>query len=111
MNVHVKHQDAVAVVSLEGNLFAGSNATPFCNVLSDLLRSSTYRVVLDFSGVTWVSIGGTGLLISALASFQNHRGDIKLAGVSEDVQDALTKASFDRFFSLYETPAAAIADF
>ncbi|MBX2820203.1 MAG: STAS domain-containing protein [Rhodothermaceae bacterium] len=111
MKTTITHQDSVAIIGLDGNLFGGSDSTAFCNIIADLLRRSSYKVVLDLANLNWISIAGTGLLMSALTAFRNHNGDIKLAAPSPEIQDILSRASFDAVFDYYDNSYAAVAAF
>jgi len=108
MNVHLHYQHSIAVVAVEGNLFANSDAIPLCTTFRDLVDKGSCRAILDLSKVTWTSIAGTGLLISALTSFRNHGGDLKFACASPDIKEQLFKASFDRICEFFESVDVAV---
>ena len=111
MQINKKVHDAVVVLSLEGTLFGGPQSLSLCTTFRELLEHNRTQVVLEISRLSWMSIAGTGILISALTSFRNNGGDLKLAGASEEVKEQLEKASFNSIFAHYDQVDAAIAGY
>ena len=109
MKIDKKLYDSCVLLSLEGNLFGGPQSIELCTAFHELIEEKKSNLVLDISRLSWLSIAGTGILISALTSFRNQGGDIKLAGASPDIKDQLEKASFTTIFSQYDHVEAAIA--
>lgn len=109
MKIDKKLYDSCVLLSLDGNLFGGPKSVELCTAFHELIRDNKNNLVLDISRLSWMSIAGTGLLISALTSFRNQGGDIKLVGALPDVKDQLEKASFDVIFSQYDHVEAAVA--
>ena len=109
MRIDKKIQDTIVLLSLEGNLFGGPQSTALCTTFQELLDGENKKVVLDVSGLSWLSIAGTGLLVSALTSFRNRGGDLKLLGATQDVKEQLRKASFDSIFEHYDQLETAVA--
>ncbi len=109
MNVHVAFKDTVAVVALEGNLFGGAETIPLCNALRELHSRGHHQVILDMTKVTWVSISGMGMLMSALTSVRSHKGDLYLAGASSGIQEQLQKARLDQILKHFDHVDSAVA--
>ena len=109
MNIDKKYHDSVVILTLDGTLFGGPQSTQLCVTLKELLDEKRKDVLLDLSGLSWLSIAGTGILISALTSFRNQGGDIKLAGASPDVKEQLNNANFKSIFTQYDHIDAALA--
>ena len=109
MNIDKKYHDSVVILTLDGTLFGGPQSTQLCVTLKELLDEKRKDVLLDLSGLSWLSIAGTGILISALTSFRNQGRDIKLAGASPDVKEQLNNANFKSIFTQYDHIDAAFA--
>ncbi|MBX2822748.1 MAG: STAS domain-containing protein [Rhodothermaceae bacterium] len=109
MRIDKKIQDSIVLLSLEGNLFGGPQSTELCTTFQELLDGENKHVVLDVSGLSWLSIAGTGILVSALTSFKNRGGDLKLLGATQDVKEQLERSSFDSIFEHYDRLESAIA--
>lgn len=108
MNVHKKILDTGVLLALDGNLFGGPQSNGLCVAFKELLDAGTTNLVLDLSKLSWISIAGTGILISALTSFRNRGGEISLVGASPDVKEQLGKANFNSIFNQYDSLDAAL---
>ena len=109
MIIDKRIHDSFVILSLDGTLFGGSQSLSLCKAFQELLSNKQTNLILDLSKLSWLSIAGTGILISALTSFRNHGGDIKLACATQEVKEQLDNASFSPIFEQYNRIEAAIA--
>jgi len=110
MNVELhNHQGEAVVVSVSGRM-AGAEVAMISEGLESGLKSSK-RLVLDCRELEYMDSSGLGALISGLKSALSRGGDLRLAGVSPKVRMMLEITRADKLFSLYLTPAEAVASF
>jgi anti-sigma B factor antagonist len=79
--------------------------------LSTLLREKRFKLIINLSGVTYVSSAGWGLFISLIQKTREHKGDIKLVGMNQDVINVFNMLAFSNLISAYPTEEEAILAF
>lgn len=103
-------QDPVTILRLEGDIDEeGVNQlrTALLHCLKDRCRS----VVLNLSGVRFVSYLGVGVLVERLRQFRSFSGDMKLVGVNLYTQRLFRMVGITSLFSVFESESQAIQVF
>jgi anti-anti-sigma factor len=103
MNISTSQEGALAVVRLAGRL-DGEGALQMAETLDRLLREGRRSVVLDMSGVSYLSSPGTLALQQAHQEYASARGELHVASPSREAADALALA--DLLPKLLAEPAA-----
>jgi anti-anti-sigma factor len=70
-----------------------------------------HKMVLDMAQVRYISSSGLRTMADVLTKNKEQGGDLKLVALNRKVQRVLRIIGFDKFFSIYDTLEAAIADF
>lgn len=109
MKSSTTQQGNVTVITLEGNLMGGPDASTLNSTLHQLLGEGTRRVVLDLSGVQFINSSGLGLLIGGVNAMRSAGGSLKVAGASEKVRTLIKITKLEQIFELYSTVAEAVA--
>ncbi len=109
VNIHVEDLKRVELVKVSGRIDS-SNASQFDNVLKEIV-SRKQNVVLEMSGVDYISSAGLRAMIALLRECKKHKGDVRLANPSERVVEVLALAGLDTLFEVYDTEAAAVGSF
>jgi len=91
MNISTSQEGAAAVVRLAGRL-DGEGALQMAETLDRLLREGRRTVLLDMSGVTYLSSPGTLALQQAHHEYASARGELHVASPSSEAADALARA-------------------
>jgi anti-anti-sigma factor len=68
-------------------------------------------LVLDCSKVRQMDAPAIHLLLSFLEEAMKRNGDVKLAGVPQEVMATLELAGVDRLFEIFDTNAEAVTSF
>ena len=71
------------------------------SALYNLLEKGCYRIVVDLSGVTYISSAGWGIFIGEIKEIRNHGGDLKLAGMVGDVFEVFQLLEFQSILEAY----------
>ena len=109
MKTSTGQQGNVTVITLEGNLMGGPDASTLNTMLHQLLADGKKRVVLDLSGVQFINSSGLGLLIGGVNAMRSAGGTLKVAGASEKVRGLIKITKLEQVFELYPTVAEAVA--
>lgn len=101
----------VAIIHLEGKVMGGPDATMFHGKLHELVSGGKKQVVIDLGKVEWMSSVGLGMLISALTTVKNAKGELKLANVTESIKSLLTITRLVTIFDTHDSVDKAIKSF
>ena len=110
LRIETKETKGVAVISCQGQVVFGEEATALRTTLKDAL-ASTRKIVLDLSGVSYIDSGGLGTLVGVYSSARAAGAEIKLAGLGRRVRDVLQVTKLVTVFETYEDQAQAVASF
>ena len=79
--------------------------------LDGLIKDGKIRIVLDLSGLEYVSSAGLGTIIGRIREVRRSGGDIKVGSYSEMVYNILDTFGFTQVFETYTTREEAILKF
>jgi anti-sigma B factor antagonist len=108
--VNIEDLKRVELVEVSGRIDS-SNAAQFDDILKEIAKRGKFNVVLDMSGVDYISSAGLRALVALLRENKKHRGDVRLATPSERVMEVLSLAGLDSLFTVYDDRAAAVGSF
>ena len=96
------------VVEASGRIDAAT-ASQLESALNAIAEAGRYNIVLDMSGVDFISSVGLRVLIDARRRCRRYnRGDLVLASPSANVNRTLELAGFHTLFQVYETTLEAV---
>ncbi len=108
MEINTTEHNGVNVVSIVGKIDA-SNAGKVTKELDSLLQEGKFLLVGDFGQVDYISSAGLRVILAALKSARNQKGDFSLANVRENVRTVLEYSGFTRLIKLYPDVDSAVA--
>jgi anti-sigma B factor antagonist len=100
----------VTMIELHGQLDSVS-ASQVEKALDDLMEKKQNRIVIDLHEVNYISSAGWGIFLGILKEVRNSNGDIKLAGLSDEVQEVFQLLEIGSFLTTYKTTHEAILSF
>jgi anti-sigma B factor antagonist len=115
--------DGIVVSVISGNNSAGvsilkvsgyldtTTAGELENALYGLLDRNLFKIVVDLSGVNYISSAGWGIFIGEIKRIRNHGGDLKLSGMIGDVHEVFQLLEFHSILEAYPTTQDAIGAF
>lgn len=110
MDISERIEDGISVFVLEGRIDT-QGARELDETLLAAVADARYKIVLDMAEVTYISSAGLRTLADVVTRNREQGGDLKLVALSRKVLRVLRIIGFDRFFALYDTLEAAVADF
>ena len=78
MNYSVSEQDGVVIISLDGKIMGGPEATEINEKFNQLIDDKKLKIVIDLDKVEWMNSSGLGILIGAVSLFRNNNGQLKI---------------------------------
>jgi anti-sigma B factor antagonist len=110
LKIDTRQADGVTIVSCQGRIVFGEEATALRENLKRVLES-TRQVVLNLAGVTYLDSGGLGTLVGVYSSARASGADIKLTGLGQRLRDVLQITKLVTVFEVYDTEQEAIGAF
>jgi anti-sigma B factor antagonist len=69
------------------------------------------QIVLNLSGISYIDSGGLGTLVALYTTAQNAGGSLKLANLTQRVDDLLQVTKLLTVFEVYDSEDKALASF
>ncbi len=110
MDITERVENGVTVFVLKGRIDT-EGAVDMDLALQTTVSEGQHNMVLDMADVRYICSAGLRTLADVLTKNKEEGGDLKLAALSSKVLRILRIIGFDKFFSIYETAEAAVADF
>jgi anti-sigma B factor antagonist len=103
-------ENGVAVLKVSGYLDT-TTASELEAALNGLLGKDNFKIVIDLSGVNYISSAGWGIFIGEIKEIRHKGGDIKLSGMSGDVYEVFQLLEFNSILEAFDTADEAINSF
>jgi anti-sigma B factor antagonist len=105
-----KDENGVVVVQVEGQLIVG-NRQQLKDMVQEAVDRGETRVLIDFSRTGYIDSSGLGALVSISKKVREAGGELRLAGLNEDLRSLFELTKLDTLFSIAETREQALANF
>ncbi len=110
MEITVRELKKVDVVTVTGRVDS-SSAPRMDQTLKGLTDNRRFRLVLDLSGVDYMSSAGLRAMVTCLRNVQKWNGNLHLANPSKRVAEVLDLAGLDVVFEVFEDQVEAVGSF
>lgn len=110
IDINVSNRDSVTLVEASGRVDSMS-ANQFGEALSTQIDGGHLSLVLDLSGVDYMSSAGLREIVAALKKVKRASGDLRIAQPSERVREVLEMAGLDTIFQIYGTQDEAVQSY
>lgn len=110
LQIKVDSLKRVELITVSGRVDS-SNANELDNKLKECMDGGHHNLVLEMSGIGYISSAGLRVIVAALRECKKHRGDVRLTNVSERVAEVLALAGLDSLFQVYDDATAAVGSF
>ena len=111
MKFTTHENSGVTVITLEGNVLGGPDATELNNTLHKLIDAKKKKIVVDLKGVSSMNSSGLGMLIGGVTTMRNAKGDLKLACASDKILKLLQVTKLLSVFEHFDTVKKATSSF
>jgi anti-sigma B factor antagonist len=107
MDVNVETRQNAQVVTIAGEIDGSSAPQAQAVILAQVGEGA--KVVLDMTGVTYMSSAGLRMLLLAYRTVNSKGGKMALVGLSSDLKDTMSVTGFLDFFTCSDTLDAGVA--
>jgi anti-sigma B factor antagonist len=108
-NVH-KETNGVVVVAVDGQLIVGNRQELKQRIL-DALEAGDRKFLVDFTRTGYIDSSGLGVLVSLSKKIRDQGGDLRLAGLNEDLKTLFELTKLDTLFGISDSPDEALTAF
>jgi len=102
--------DGVAVLKVEGQLIVG-NRQELKALVQDGLDRGERKFVIDCTQTGYIDSSGLGALVSLSKKVREQGGELRIAGLNEDLRALFELTKLDTLFHISPTAAEALAGF
>lgn len=99
------------VLDLSGKIMGGDDFELFNNSIKELVNEGHVDILLNMSKVKWINSTGLGLMVSAYTSLVKNGGRMKIAEVSDRIDNILHVTQLELIFETFEKEEDALASF
>jgi anti-sigma B factor antagonist len=110
MGFAIRKQGDVCVVEFEGQLIVGNRQELKQRVLDEVERGER-KFLVDFSRTGYIDSSGLGVLVSLSRKIRELGGDLRLAGLNEDLHTLFELTKLDTLFRIAGSRDAALQGF
>lgn len=100
----------VAIVAIDGQLIVG-NRQELKSLVQDGLDRGERRFLIDCSQTGYIDSSGLGALVSLARKVRELGGELRIAGLNEDLRSLFELTKLDTLFQISPTAEDALAGF
>jgi anti-anti-sigma factor len=108
IKLNLTWQGSFLVLGLTGELDA-ETAPAFEAAADTLIEEGARFVVLDMSGLAFISSAGLRAVLTLAKELRAVRGEVRFAALQKTVAEVFAMAGFNRLFGIFPDVAAALA--
>jgi anti-sigma B factor antagonist len=102
-----KDPSGATIVTVEGQLIV-ANRQDLKSLIQDALEAGERKFVVDFSPTAYIDSSGLGALVSINKKVREAGGELRLAGLNEDLRALFELTKLDTLFAISDTTAEAL---
>lgn len=108
MSFNVVREHDTVIVEMDGQLVV-TNRQEFKQAVGDEMERGARLVVIDFTNSAYIDSSGLGALVSLGKRLRELGGDLRLAGLNDDLRTLFELTRLDTLFPLYANRDDALA--
>ena len=110
MQIEVERRGEVTIARVQGNV-DGMTSAELNRVLGGEVSEGGHQMVVSLEGVDYTSSAGLRVLLAVVKEARGRGGDVRLAGVRDNVRKVLELSGFTSILKLYPDVDAAAKSF
>jgi anti-sigma B factor antagonist len=111
MKFDISEKEGVVVVTPKGRMMAGPELEKLHEKIKELVRIGARKMVIDVGEVELMDSRGLGILVSALTSLRNVKGELKLSRITNKIESLLVITQLSKVFKTYGSVDEALKSF
>lgn len=111
VKVRTEFNGKIGIIDVRGSLVGDEETDKFREAVQDFIEQGIKSVIINLQKVTYMNSSGIGALIAAHTSYRKIDGEIRLAGLTSNVQNLLIVTKLIDIFDVHDDVANAIDHF
>lgn len=108
LTLKTSERGSYVIIHVSGRVDSDS-APQLGNLLNQYIGKGRYHLLLDFSGVEFISSAGIGVCVKALNDVLKKKGVLAIVGAKEEVKKVFDLLGFGAAFKFYPDINSAIS--
>lgn len=100
--------DSLIVLTVKGRVDVNT-AAQFEQKLSEVLNQGAKQILIDCTGLEFISSAGLRTLLVAGKRLKASQGGLVLSGLKQPIREAFDVSGFSSLFNIYDTAESAIS--
>jgi anti-sigma B factor antagonist len=100
----------VTIIGVDGQLIVG-NRHDLKSKVVEAMDQGESKFVIDFSETGYIDSSGLGVLVSLSKKIREAGGDLRLAGLNDDLRTLFELTKLDTLFTILDSAEEAVAEF
>ena len=110
MNTDIKHEDNITIVAVNGSVDA-LTAPDLARAIVDEIAEGHVYLVVDLTGVGFMSSAGLRTLLGAVKETRSQGGDLRIASTNPGIDKLLKMSGFHNIAKVFTSNVDAVASF
>jgi anti-sigma B factor antagonist len=110
MSFTISKQGDISVVAIDGQLIV-SNRQELKQKMLEELDGGARKFLVDFTETGYIDSSGLGVLVSLSKKIREQGGELRLAGLNEDLRTLFELTKLDTLFQITDSREQALASF
>ncbi len=102
VQISTREENGIVILDLAGRVDAATSPE-LENALSSLISSGNNKIVLNATGLVYISSSGLRILLASLKKLKADNGDLVLACLQPAPREVVTMTGFNRLFCICDT--------
>jgi len=101
----------IGLIEVHGALLSAEEVSGLRNAVAAFIEHEAKKLLIDFSGVTFINSSAIGVMVSAHTSYSKRSWELKFCGINKNVHLVLAVTNLNRVFSICEQREDALGTF
>lgn len=108
VDIKTDNSEGIHFIHVNGEIDAGSSIY-LDNALKEAVENGEKKIVVDLSGLDYISSAGLGVFISHLDEFDGQKIRLTIFGINETVKQVFDILGLEKLLTIVENKEAAIS--
>lgn len=110
MNTTIKNEGDISIISLTGSLDTNTSKEAE-DQINKLIEEGSIKLLIDLTDLDYISSSGLRILLSTSKKLKSLRGEMRICGLNETVNEVFEISGFTMIFNVLKTLEEAKASF
>ena len=110
MNTTIKNEGDISIISLTGSLDTNTSKEAE-DQINKLIDEGSIKLLIDLTDLDYISSSGLRILLSTSKKLKSLRGEMRICGLNETVNEVFEISGFTMIFKIFKTLNEANTNF